>query len=1612
MGPGFISFRGKYFCLLVATIITLFFTVGLQDSFAGGTVTTEIYSCPSSVKPGQAVDVQVRIKFQGDDNDGPWQVTDLDLNEDDPVDNDTYSALSNPFKIYSQGVWYYHTFRNVVLTSKEDDDRIELFAWAEVDDNDWNGYNPDDSSPVKYVSVPKSGDIISASPDSFSGNSKTVTVSVKNNGYDKHNLIVECSGKPSGWSVSPSSKQTRVPYGTTNSSYFTFTVTPPSSYNSSGNITWKLYYDDPGTTNNTWLDTYYQSVSNSVPSLERTPSSLDFGSTSTKKSISVRNKNGGQLNYTVSSNRSWIDINPTMGSSTGEWDTINIYVDRSDLSAGTKTGTVYVNPNYGSTQNVSVSMVVPTIPTSLVIEGNNSIPEGQWYNYKAYAAFNDGRTRVDVTNYVDWHTNPSTYAYMDPSYKGRVRTKQITSDKFFNLTASYVSNGKTVSASKNNIKIIDVPETIYPPSSITGPSSVFVGEWDGKYIASGGSTSDGHPVQYQYDWGDGSELSIWSDNGLYHKYDSPGPYKIRAKSRCKDHPTLKSDLSGYLHTVTAIHRPIRVVYPNGGEEITAGQKKNITWTYTAAAGSSVKIELYKGGSYLSTISSSTSNDGIYEWPVPLTLAAGTDYQIKITSVSNPAHDDSSDGAFYVIAPPPIDNATIISFSPPTGTLQRGTQATATVRVKNTGTTTRRFWVGLSFAEPDSGVWPDGWFDVQPLETLELNPGESQTVTFNFEIPEWLDPGLYTADTAVWDGYDRIKHEMTMPPAGQPFAAQRSVPSFKLSEFTSSMGSVLEQLLIASYKYKALQAGEENVWTRYDDGEKVLLYVSAPSVLSGIASVFNVPVSISNPTVLIDMADLMGVTPEGQNGKVTVWVDGKNAVEWSQDGSPIGFGLTVHKFDSTNTADVRDQLIYDASISSILGVFPFELSWQYSPGDGLKWPKFEWTKTFDVQVGVSQTRESLKRIEVDRSDLQSAFLSATDQMLGTGGLELFVEYLFKGFVDIKDNWQGTDDDGNWKPNTPTNLWPEKGALGVPTGPVLWGSPYQDHNGDLLLSARFQIDDDSDFSSPVYDNENIDDTIELPEGFLDNNTRYYWRTCYKDSRNAWSNWSTPTDFTTIPDGVQLSLTVMPGNREVSISSGSTSFTVSNAGSGTMEWSAQVVGGESWLSITSGTSGTDDGEIQASFTSNTSAKFRIGTIRITAAGASGSPTDVTLTQVGMGSVLEPSIAKNQNNIDMGTTSQDVVFDVWNDSDATLNYTVEVTEGSEYFSVSPNSGSSIGMSDVNTHTVYVHRDLMVSGQAVIGRIKIYSPDADDSPQYVNLSASRSEVVIYDPDINMDGQVDLKDFGILSSKWLDSSCLEINNWCDRADIDQSGAVGIEDLAILASYWQDGVEIPTIAPIAHWTLDDNFDDVLVSEGASNTYAGLASSNTDTFSDVGVIDGCLNFGGTELVTVADDDVFSFGNGATDSPFSISAWVYVSGTGTYQIIGKNMSDINGEWLLRIANGNLFFLCIDDDADSYIFTKSTPVTSGWHHVAATYDGSGVQDGMNIYVDKSLAVYNKRSYGTYTAMDAGGDYPVAIGGRNDIWHLYNEKLDDVAIYSKELSASEVAGIYNAALK
>lgn len=97
----------------------------------------------------------------------------------------------------------------------------------------------------------------------------------------------------------------------------------------------------------------------------------------------------------------------------------------------------------------------------------------------------------------------------------------------------------------------------------------------------------------------------------------------------------------------------------------------------------------------------------------------------------------------------------------------------------------------------------------------------------------------------------------------------------------------------------------------------------------------------------------------------------------------------------------------------------------------------------------------------------------------------------------------------------------------------------------------------------------------------------------------------------------LSVTPANRDVTFTGGTVTFDVANLGAGTMSWTAAVVSGSDWLTISAGGSGTNAGTITVVAAANRTPSERVGIVRVTAAGATGSPANVTISQI-KGSLL----------------------------------------------------------------------------------------------------------------------------------------------------------------------------------------------------------------------------------------------------------------------------------------------------------------------------------------------------------------------------------------------------------
>jgi len=109
-----------------------------------------------------------------------------------------------------------------------------------------------------------------------------------------------------------------------------------------------------------------------------------------------------------------------------------------------------------------------------------------------------------------------------------------------------------------------------------------------------------------------------------------------------------------------------VFSPNGGERWARGTMHPITWEFPSSA-TSVKIQLYKSTTLVSTLTSGTVNTGSYNWTISTSLAAAATYRVKITSTANAAVTDTSDGNFAIFVSPTLSTVSPTSASTAGGT---------------------------------------------------------------------------------------------------------------------------------------------------------------------------------------------------------------------------------------------------------------------------------------------------------------------------------------------------------------------------------------------------------------------------------------------------------------------------------------------------------------------------------------------------------------------------------------------------------------------------------------------------------------------------------------------------------------------------------------------------------------------------------------------------------------------------------------------------------------------------------------------------------------------------------------------------------------------------------
>lgn len=149
------------------------------------------------------------------------------------------------------------------------------------------------------------------------------------------------------------------------------------------------------------------------------------------------------------------------------------------------------------------------------------------------------------------------------------------------------------------------------------------------------------------------------------------------------------------------------------------------------------------------------------------------------------------------------------------------------------------------------------------------------------------------------------------------------------------------------------------------------------------------------------------------------------------------------------------------------------------------------------------------------------------------------------------------------------------------------------------------------------------------------------------------------------------------------------------------------------------------------------------------------------------------------------------------------------------------------------------------------------------------------------------------------------------------------------------------------------------------------------------------------------------------FSISLWCYMTdatgaGHGLFTNFMQNAGNGWG-WMLWYYQSKVYFTRRNGTSTSYdIVTPTTVSLNSWHHIVATRKNGATK----LYIDGTLVASDTSTVSTvYTTTH----YPL-LGARqsyitpNHDWFLeVTSKIDEVSVWNKELTSTEVTELYNA---
>jgi len=214
----------------------------------------------------------------------------------------------------------------------------------------------------------------------------------------------------------------------------------------------------------------------------------------------------------------------------------------------------------------------------------------------------------------------------------------------------------------------------------------------------------------------------------------------------------------------------------------------------------------------------------------------------------------------------------------------------------------------------------------------------------------------------------------------------------------------------------------------------------------------------------------------------------------------------------------------------------------------------------------------------------------------------------------------------------------------------------------------------------------------------------------------------------------------------------------------------------------------------------------------------------------------------------------------------------------------------------------------------------------------------------------------------------------------------------------------------NWTIPD--DSTNSNDGTSSgmTQANLVQSDLSFTSGYSPYALDFDSASSDYIDCGDSDSLSFGNGTTDSPFSVSTWVNFSDVTNSSLFSKSEASEQKEYTAHINSEKIYFGLYSELGSNYMFryydTALTSFQGSWVHFVFTYDGSKSVNGLKIYLNNTRVDDQSLTSGTYVAMN-NGTAPFKIGRSFNNRYL-DGKISNASIWDTDLTSAQVTEIYS----